>query len=244
VNQITCAVALVSILALQRCGETATAGPQTAAPSPDPRPTPTQPATSVPILGDCNRVPNYSTSTLPGMPGGEPGRFRRWRSFPITYSVDTSGLPVSVQKLYEDAGVMARDLWSIATAGRVAQLRQLARGGQISVRFVPRDSIPSPGVTTIAGRGDVITSAAVQMARFPDDVALVERGLQRRVVLQTVNTLAHELGHALGVQLHSPDEADLMNEFGNFLPVRDDARDPQSFVTAADRNTMLHAYCR
>ncbi len=82
------------------------------------------------------------------------------------------------------------------------------------------------------------------MGRFPDDVSLMERGLQRRVTLQTANTLAHEIGHALGIQMHSPDESDLMNEDGNFLPGRDDARDPRSFITAADRNTMLHAYCR
>ena len=90
----------------------------------------------------------------------------------------------------------------------------------------------------------MITSAAIQVARFPDDVSLIERGLARRVTLHTANTLAHELGHALGIQLHSPDEADLMNEDGNFLPGRDDDRDPRSFITAADRNTMLHAYCR
>ena len=90
----------------------------------------------------------------------------------------------------------------------------------------------------------MITSASIQMGRYPDDVSLMERGLERRVTLQTANTLAHEIGHALGIQMHSPDESDLMNENGNFLPVRDDARDPRSFITAADRNTMLHAYCR
>ena len=89
-----------------------------------------------------------------------------------------------------------------------------------------------------------MTSASIQMGRLSDDVSLIERGLQRRVILQTANTLAHEIGHALGIQLHSPDESDLMNENGNFLPGRDDARDPRSFITAADRNTMLHVYCR
>jgi hypothetical protein len=178
------------------------------------------------------------------MPDGGPGKLVRWASFPITYSVDTSSLPASVRKLYDDAGVVARDLWSSATAERVGQLRHVAQGGQISVRFVPFESIPSAGFTTIAGTGDVITSASIQMARFPDDVAMMERGQQRRVTLHTVNTLAHEIGHALGIQMHSPDDSDLMNEHGNFLPGRDDARDPRSFVTAADRNTLLHAYCR
>ena len=178
------------------------------------------------------------------MPGGKPGTFRRWGSFPISYSVDTSGVPAAVRKLYDEAGVVARDLWSVATAGRLGQLRQVASGGQISVRFVPLESIPSPGFTTIAGSGNVITSASIQMGRLPDDVSLIERGLQRRVTLQTANTLAHEIGHALGIQLHSPDESDLMNENGNFLPGRDDARDPRSFITVADRNTMLHVYCR
>ena len=203
-----------------------------------------QKSASLPVLGDCDTLPNYSTSTLPGMPGGEPGKSRRWESFPISYSVDTSSLPASVQKVYDEVGVIARDLWSAGTAGRVARLRQVASGGQISVRFVPSESLPAAGFTSIAGSGNVITSASIQLARLPDDVSMIERGRQRRVTLQTVNTLAHELGHALGIQLHSPDDADLMNEHGNFVPGRDDERDPRSFITAADRNTMLHVYCR
>ncbi len=225
-NQIACVLAFASVLALQAGRGDKVQG------------------ASLPVLGACNTVPNYSTSKLPAMPGGEPGRLRRWRSFPLTYSVDTSGLPASVQKVYDEAAVVARDLWSIATAERVGQLRQVPNGGQISVRLVPVDSIPSAGFTTIAGEGNVITAAVIQLARFPDDVSMIERGLQRRVTLHTVNTLAHEIGHALGIQLHSPDESDLMNENGNFQPVRDDERDPRSFVTAADRNTMLDAYCR
>jgi hypothetical protein len=241
VNRIAGVVAVVAVLALQPgTGATVAADPQASSPSP----TPTRPGPSLPILGACDAVPNYSTSKLPGTPSGGPGKLVRWASFPITYSVETSSLPESVRKVYDDAGVVARDLWSIATAERVGQLRQVAHGGQISVRFVPSDSIPSAGFTTIAGSGDVITSASIQMARYPDDVSLLERRLQRRVTLHTVNTLAHEIGHALGLQMHSPDEADLMNETGNFLPGRDDARDPSSFITAADRNTMLHAYCR
>lgn len=225
VNQIACVLAFASVLALQAGRDDRVQG------------------ASPPVLGACNTVPNYTTSKLPGMPGAGPA-LRRWGSFPLTYSVDTSGMPAAVRKLYDEAGVVARDLWSVATAARIGQLRQVASGGQISVRFVPLDLIPSPGFTTIAGSGNVITSASIQMGRLPDDVSLIERGLQRRVTLQTANTLAHEIGHALGIQLHSPDESDLMNENGNFLPGRDDARDPRSFITAADRNTMLHAYCR
>ncbi len=224
VNQLACVLTCASVLALQAWRGEPIGASQLA-------------------LGSCNAVPNYSTSTLPGMPGAGPA-LRRWESFPISYSVDTSSLPASVRKVYDEVGVIARDLWSDGTAGRVARLRQVASGGQISVRFVPSESLPAAGYTTIAGSGNVITSASIQLARLPDDVSMIERGRQRRVTLQTVNTLAHELGHALGIQLHSPDDADLMNEHGNFVPGRDDERDPRSFVTAADRNTMLHAYCR
>jgi hypothetical protein len=201
------------------------------------------PVASLPVLGACNTVPNYVTSTLSGMPGSEP-RLRRWESFPITYSVDTSSLPATVQKVYEEVGSVARDLWSDGTAGRVARLRPVETGGQISVRFVPSESLAAAGFTSIAGIGDVITGAVIQLARYPDDLSLIKGGLQRRVTRHTVNTLAHELGHALGIQLHSPDASDLMHEDGNFLPGRDDDRNPRSFITAADRNTMLHAYCR
>ena len=227
---IACVFAFVSVLAPQ--------------PSPNLPQTAPRSGAALPILGACDTVPNYATSMLPAMPDGGPGRLLRWASFPVTYSVETANLPASVRKVYEDIGVVARDLWSSATAERVGQLRQVASGGQISVRFVPLESIPSPGFTTIAGIGNVITSASIQIARFANDVSVVELGTQRRSTLQTLNTLAHEIGHALGIQMHSPDEADLMNENGNFLPGRDDARDARSFVTVADRNTLLHAYCR
>ena len=205
--------------------------------------TPGRSAAPLPVLGVCDARPNYVMSRLPAMPGGATV-LRRWATFPITYSVDTADLPSALQKTYAEVGAVVRDLWSTATNGRLATLRQVPTGGQITVELVGAGELPAPGFTTVAGVNHVITSASIRIARMADDEALIARGLDRRVVLQTVNTLAHEIGHALGIQLHSPDDADLMHEYGNFVPVRDDQRDPRTFITPADRNTMRHAYCR
>ena len=142
-------------------------------------------------------------------------------------------------------GVVARDLWSIATAERVGQLRQVASGGQISVRFVPSESIPSAGFTTIAGEGNVITGAAIQMARFPDDVSTDRtRAATAGDAADREHARPRDLVTPWASSCIRPTTSDLMNENGNFLPGRDDERDPRSFITTADRNTMLHAYCR
>jgi hypothetical protein len=198
----------------------------------------------MPVLGACDVKPNYISSPLSGVIVGSPERLLRWESFPVTYSVNTAGLSGSVQQLYADAGDVARDLWGNATGGRVGTLRQVADGGQIQVSFVSSGTVDGAGMTRPVGVGNRITGVTIQIARFPDDTKLIEAGQRRRVLLQTVNTLAHELGHALGITMHSPDDADLMNESGNFFPGRDDRRDPGTFVTAADRNTLLHAYCK
>jgi hypothetical protein len=203
---------------------------------------PQAPATPVPVLGVCDAAPNYVDSRLPGMPGSAPA-LRRWASFPVTYSVDTSGVPEELRAVYAEAGTMVRELWSTATGDRVGTFRQVARDGQIAVSVVDADTLPAVGVTTVAGLGNVITRASIQIGRLSDDGLLLKRGLRRRVTLQTANTMAHEIGHVLGIQLHSPNEADLMYEYGNFVPGRDDDRDPRTFITPADRNTMLHAYC-
>jgi hypothetical protein len=201
-----------------------------------------RPDAAAPVLGVCDAVPNYVDSRLPGMPGSAPA-LRRWASFPVTYSVDTSDLPESLRSVYDDAGEMVRELWSSATGDRVGRFRRVPSDGQIAVSIVEAESLPAVGYTTVAGLGNVITRGAIRIGRLADDEPLLKRGLRKRVTLQTANTLAHEIGHALGIQLHSPNEADLMSEFGNFVPGRDDDRDARSFITAADRNTMLHAYC-
>ena len=238
VNQIARVLACASLLALLAWrSETATLAPGARTGWPHPKPS----DASLPVLGDCNTVPNYSTSTaLRGCLGAS--RAPRWESFPITYSVDTSSLPASVRKLYDEAGVVARDLWSDrdCRARGSAPTSGERRTDQRAIRSVRVNPVGRVHDDRRQWQRDY--QRFDSMARFPDDVSLIKRGLQRRVTLHTVNTLAHEIGHALGIQLHSPDASDLMNEDGNFLPGRDDARDPRSFITAADRNTMLHAY--
>jgi len=54
------------------------------------------------------------------------------------------------------------------------------------------------------------------------------------------NLTAHEMGHALGVQKHSPESTDLMSG----VPPRNFTHVSYPWVTRRDLNTMLGDYCR
>jgi hypothetical protein len=162
--------------------------------------------------------------------------------------VDTSGVPVEARQLYEDAATVARDLWSIATGDRVGLLRSVSPGtGDIRVKIVPSNDEGPVAVTAgLPLSGPEITRALIEIERYPLDVELIGIGHQRPILLQVINLIAHEIGHALGIELHSTNDQDLMSNDGNFLMNVDPNThpDPRSFVTAADRNTLLHAYCQ
>jgi predicted Zn-dependent protease len=176
------------------------------------------------------------SSPLPPEPGAT-ARLLRWRAFPLTYSVDTSALPPHVQQLYADAALRARDGWSQATGTVIGQLKNAGPGAQITVRIVESGGLGSVGRTTMETYRDFITRATILLQRHAQD-----EGRPHSAVGQVTNQLTHEIGHALGIVMHSPDRGDLMHPSGNFSP--ESGNDPaSSFITAADRNALLHAYC-
>lgn len=191
-----------------------------------------------PTFGQCNRQPNYLNSPLPPEPGGT-ARLLRWREFPLTYAVDTSSLPQHVQQLYADAALRARDGWGQANETGIAQLRTAGSGAQITVRFVEAGVLGSnAGRTSIETQGNFITRATILLRRHAQD-----EGRPGAAAGQVTNQLTHEIGHALGIVMHSPNRGDLMHPNGNFSP--ETGNDPaNSFITDADRNALLHAYCR
>jgi TonB family protein len=214
-----------------------TEGPRSSSPgrpalTASPSPVPPFVASRLAALGPCNAAPNYVRST----------GLNRWAAFPLTYSVDVSGVPANLQQVYADIGVVARDLWSIATTERIGVLRQTnERNAQISVQFVPVGHLSSAGRTLVEYEAGVIARATIWVMRHGIDEQLMLNDARIRLIKHMVSTLSHEIGHALGIEGHSPSRDDLMFENGNFYVGRDD--DPRNFITLADRNTMLHAYC-
>lgn len=214
-----------------------------------------QPAASLPFepLSRCAATPNYTKTGIASNWDGGSSSFIRWRSFPVTYAVDLSAVPTDLRDLYSEAAVRARDLWSNATKTSIGVLQPVTDDtAQITVKFIHEEAVNAsgesagkfPGFTAVVSSGDVIRRATIEVTRFTRDHGLIQRFGRNRVLLPTVNVIAHEIGHALGVRIHSPDPADLMYERGNFIPGRDDRKQPSKFVTRADANTLLEAYCR
>ena len=124
--------------------------------------------------------------------GGEPGRLRRWDRSRSAIRWTRPGCRHRCRRS------MTRPQSSRATCGAsppqgasVTPASGERRTDQRAIR--PGRINPVGRVHVDRRQGNVITARSIQLARFPDDVSMIERGLQRRVTLHTVNTLAHEL---------------------------------------------------
>jgi hypothetical protein len=104
---------------------------------------------------------------------------------------------------------------------------------QAVIRF---GSGPAAAATTTEYAGRVIVRSTTTVSRPERDGDLVDRGLSPQVIELAAQIVGHEMGHALGILLHSPDSRDLMARV-----IRAGAG---STLTAADRHTFQQAYCR
>lgn len=194
-------------------------------------------------LGQCNVSPNYVNSTLADTP---PARLLRWQSdrFPLAVYLDVSSVPSNMQPLYRDSVTVGADLWNVATQGRIGRFALVASssGANITMRFSMRSDTNYFALTTSNFAGSVVQSASISFERSSFELELAQRD-PRFVVLSVSSTVAHEMGHALGVMLHSPDPADLMAPGPLRNPIQI-GQDPRTFITPSDLNTMSHAYCR
>jgi predicted Zn-dependent protease len=91
-----------------------------------------------------------------------------------------------------------------------------------------------------------VLRAGTSVTLFPEEIAVWVAGIAPATSNQSLRTyiakiLAHEMGHALGVNLHSPDARDIM--FGGISDWSRDAP-PYPWITENDRNTIGEAYCK
>lgn len=187
---------------------------------------------SLPAL-KCSAVPNYAMNTDLG------GRLERWEAFPLTVAIDSSSMALveswTVWRMGIELGLRA---WADATNGALGTTRLVsdASTADIVVRVSTVD--PDSDCSSLDCRGEVTTQ--VYGGRMHRAVLLLYPEARTTWTRDKVaQVTAHEMGHALGILLHSFDPADLMWGGGLGPPVIE--RYP--WITPADLNTLAYAYC-
>ncbi|HET6385695.1 MAG TPA: matrixin family metalloprotease [Armatimonadota bacterium] len=161
-------------------------------------------------------APNY-VGSLEGL--------QRWRRFPVSV-VFPHDANYSLRR--QEEALAGFQQWTAATNGKVSfRLRDASGAADIMVRF---DSarVKSETITQYDVRRDTLYHADIYIGMTVDD------GSGAEITPGDVRELAaHEFGHALGIDGHSPDPGDLMyHSLGN----------TNRAVTARDLNTLRKAY--
>lgn len=159
----------------------------------------------------------------------------RWRRFPIRIYFDESGLYSAERRERAIAGF---DEWADATKGAISYvITDSAREANIQVSFLPVRSIGKDR-RTIGQTGTLMRRGSGYLFRAKIEIAA--QGMDSEFLTEVI---AHEFGHALGINGHSDDENDLMFPsakryhfpFGN-------ADEKPKGPTARDLNTLRRAY--
>jgi hypothetical protein len=195
---------------------------------------PTTPSdAALPTLSECGLAPNYVNSSLADQP---PARLLRWRTFPVRLYVDVRDVPDTLAGLYREAAERGATAWDTATGGRVGRFQHVdaPSRSQVIVRF--RSGIGNSAATTAQFSGRLLIQTTTEVGRPGRDGELVGLGRGAQVSQTIEQIVSHEMGHALGILLHSPNPGDLMAQL-----IR--VGSGGNVITAADRHTVLQAYC-
>jgi hypothetical protein len=175
---------------------------------------------------------------------GAPGRdyadapdvrgLRRWRRLPVRVYFDNGG---AFSPARREAALDGFDEWAEATGGDIGW-REVddERDADVVVRFSPLPYLP-PGRGTVGRTGVSVRRGYLNKARME----LATGGV--RSLPELTEVAAHEWGHALGIDGHSPDPDDLMYAVTTRVITNDpDYRAPVRRPTSRDVATIRRAY--
>lgn len=181
------------------------------------------------ILATCGAVPSFAESTV----------LKRWERFPVDVFVDSDSIPETARGSYLEGIQRGVGLWAEATGGTIGDFQVNDDKPESPVRIsisggpLPDDAIGSTELTFTLNR---IVSATVRLTRSQYEGTAY-------LAHDVASTMAHEMGHVLGIVDHSPDPDDKMWASGNFS-VDNAGQEPSSLITSRDVNTLEEAYCR
>lgn len=186
----------------------------------------TSPSAIVSVTSGCTAssyTPNYYTAILtPGIPNVS-GNFRFWTHTPLSIYFSKGTNYTAARETIFRTG-MAQ--WQAATSNGIAFTDAAdATSADITVEFVPSTSLPSGAIG--------VTYTSYDSTTFEISKATIQIGSDLGSDSVTLATCSHELGHALGIGGHSPNETDLMYY----------AESGITTTSALDLNTLRTVYC-
>ena len=191
---------------------------------------------AMPPLAPCGVLPNYAGAV--NSPN-QPGKLYRWERFPVTLSIDQQSLSMAGDKIdaYENGIREGAVVWFLATNGVIGaiEISYDLPDAQIIVSLSQDfdDEVKYEGEVKLNSSGRVLLPGS-RILLYPDQILRWATKIQLTAPTQlqpfVAKIMAHEMGHALGVMVHSPDPRDLM--FGG-----DWSQDapPYPWVTERDR---------
>lgn len=187
------------------------------------------------VCGPNYLTPNYVEATDPG--DGDANQILTWPSFPlmIQFVSNETATYSSVNYDTNDLFWEAAQRWVTASSGE-AQLVVTANPNLSKIKINVNQLASQPGsggtlaftsITYFPSSGQIV-SAEITMNTWPNMT-------EAQFVDGLKHTFAHEMGHALFLQGHSDDAADVMYYAG--------ATNVDSPLTQRDINSFLTAYC-